>query len=55
MSTTLEQHVDVLENYRMQLVYQARRTEMELEHLSQEMREFKQEMRVIWLKKSLPS
>ncbi len=45
MAAVLENRVDALERYMMELAYQARRTEMEVERLSAEMREFKEEMR----------
>jgi len=41
----LEKRVDKLEQAMMELVYQARRTEMSIEKLSEEMKEFKEEMR----------
>ena len=41
----LEKRVDRLEEALMELVYQSRKTEMEIEKLSKEMKEFKNEMR----------
>ncbi|WP_461833609.1 hypothetical protein [Desulfothermus sp.] len=41
----LEKKVDRLEEALMELVYQSRKTEMEIEKLSKEMKEFKNEMR----------
>ncbi len=41
----LEKRVDRLEEAMMELVYQSRKTEMEIERLSREMREFKDEMK----------
>ena len=43
--TALEKRVDRLEEAMMELVYQSRKTEMEIERLAQEMKEFKQEMK----------
>ncbi len=41
----LEKRVDRLEEAMMELVYQSRKTEMQIESLAQEMKEFKQEMK----------
>ncbi|BAT70976.1 conserved hypothetical protein [Thermosulfidibacter takaii ABI70S6] len=43
--STVEKRVDRLEEAMMELVYQSRKTEMEIERLSRELREFKNEMR----------
>ncbi len=43
--TALKGRVDRLEEAMMELVYQSRKTEMEIESLAQEMKEFKQEMK----------
>ncbi len=42
--TAVERRVDRLEEAMMELVYQSRKTEMEIERLAQEMKKFKQEM-----------
>ncbi len=44
-TAALERRVDTLEDYMKELSYQSMRTEMELAHLSREMREFKDEMK----------
>ncbi len=41
----LEKRVDRLEEALMELIYQSRKTEMEIEKLSKEMKEFKEEMK----------
>ncbi len=45
-SPALKHEVDELREYMKELSYQAMRTEMSLNRLSDEMREFKDEMRV---------
>ena len=46
VETVLEKRVDRLEQALMELAYQSRKTEIELDRLSKEMRDFKDEMKV---------
>ena len=46
VETVLEKRVDRLEQALMELAYQSRKTEIELDRLSKEMRDFKDEMKI---------